>query len=233
MKKFAQQLDRDSTVVDIGCGNKPYAEYFSGKYIGVDHDPKTKADVVSDSINVPLSDSSADAVILNQTLEHVEKPAETVSEIWRLLKPGGLAIITVPLTMKVHATPLSRENAPHSDLAPSLFSQWHVDYWRFTKYGLAVLFKKYKIMELRETSGYAGTLSQSINLLFASLGILYLFSPLYFISNTVGYSLDKIAKFIALRMLGKVGVKFYNLVYISFPLNYILIVKKPYYGHLD
>lgn len=46
---------------------------------------------------VTFKDSSMDMVICCEVLEHVEHPDKAIGEIHRILKPGGRAIVSVPL----------------------------------------------------------------------------------------------------------------------------------------
>jgi len=68
---------------------------------------------------MPYEDNTFDYVIADQVLEHVRKPWVGVEEIRRVLKSGGLAILTSALIFYVHGVPF--------------------DYWRFTPDGLKVL----------------------------------------------------------------------------------------------
>jgi 2-polyprenyl-3-methyl-5-hydroxy-6-metoxy-1,4-benzoquinol methylase len=43
-----------------------------------------------------IESGSIDVVICNSVLEHLWEPTETVSEFWRMLAPGGIALINVP-----------------------------------------------------------------------------------------------------------------------------------------
>jgi 2-polyprenyl-3-methyl-5-hydroxy-6-metoxy-1,4-benzoquinol methylase len=43
-----------------------------------------------------LPEQSADVVILTEVLEHIEYPHEVLNEVYRLLKPNGYFIISVP-----------------------------------------------------------------------------------------------------------------------------------------
>ena len=54
-----------------------------------------------DGQNLHFSKKSFDAVILQDTLEHVENPSILLNEIARVLKPGGLAYITTPNRLSV------------------------------------------------------------------------------------------------------------------------------------
>lgn len=46
---------------------------------------------------IPYVDNSFDYVIINHVLEHVEKDKKAMSELYRVLKPNGTALITVPV----------------------------------------------------------------------------------------------------------------------------------------
>ncbi len=46
--------------------------------------------------DIPLKDSCLDAVICSEVLEHVNSPNESVRELVRVLKPGGVMALSVP-----------------------------------------------------------------------------------------------------------------------------------------
>ncbi len=46
--------------------------------------------------DLPLPDSSVDRMLLVHALEHCENASETLTEIWRVLAPGGRLVIVVP-----------------------------------------------------------------------------------------------------------------------------------------
>ena len=54
------------------------------------------ADMHFDIQQIPLDDCSIDVVICNHLLEHVEDDGKALSEIYRILRPGGWGIILVP-----------------------------------------------------------------------------------------------------------------------------------------
>lgn len=51
---------------------------------------------VGNITDIPLEDSSLDAVICSEVLEHVESPEESITEMIRVLKPGGIIALSVP-----------------------------------------------------------------------------------------------------------------------------------------
>lgn len=49
-----------------------------------------------DITKCPLEDARFDAVVLLNVLEHIENDFEAIKQVYRILKPGGLAFIEVP-----------------------------------------------------------------------------------------------------------------------------------------
>ncbi|GGC46392.1 class I SAM-dependent methyltransferase [Chelatococcus reniformis] len=54
------------------------------------------ASALVDPTMLPLADASYDRVLLVHALEHSEAPAEVLSEVWRILTPGGRLLAVVP-----------------------------------------------------------------------------------------------------------------------------------------
>lgn len=54
--------------------------------------------------NLPFADNTFDWVICNHVLEHVEDEFKSLSEILRVLTPGGRAVLQVPWTPKLEIT---------------------------------------------------------------------------------------------------------------------------------
>ena len=46
--------------------------------------------------NIPIENSSLDAVVCSEVLEHVDSPKESIQELVRVLKPGGIMALSVP-----------------------------------------------------------------------------------------------------------------------------------------
>jgi len=223
---FARKLPVGARVLDIGCGFKPYKELFKGEYVGIDYTADSEADIVCDSAHIPLPDSQFDAIICTQTLPHVPNLLGTVAEMKRLLKPGGLAFVSVPFGIKTVAEVEPIDKAPLSNFSDSVLSFWRQDFWRFTQCGLVVLFKDFTIVWLKPMSGYAGTLLQGINYFLASLRLKYVFVPIFFINNILGLSADGIAKLLFSNSKISIIRRFYRDIYLSWPLNYVVILKK-------
>jgi SAM-dependent methyltransferase len=58
---------------------------------------RADVDVKADITNMSLPDESYDVVYASHVLEHVPDDKKAVEEIYRILKPGGMAILPVPI----------------------------------------------------------------------------------------------------------------------------------------
>ena len=65
----------------------------------------SRIDLVSDIASIPAPDSSFDAILCSEVLEHVPEPTPALDEFARLLKPGGVVILTAPFSSNVHMAP--------------------------------------------------------------------------------------------------------------------------------
>ncbi len=136
-------------LLDVGCGRKPYKSLFNvTSYIGLDiagggHDDDAKsADVYYNGKVFPFRDSFFNYVISNQVLEHVLDQEQLMEEIYRVLKPDGLLLMTVPFVWDEHEAPY--------------------DYWRYTSFGSNYFFSKkgFEIIEQYKSGNYVETLVQ-------------------------------------------------------------------------
>jgi len=65
----------------------------------------SRIDLVSDITEIPAPDASFDAILCSEVLEHVPEPGHALDEFTRLLKPGGVLILTAPFASNVHMAP--------------------------------------------------------------------------------------------------------------------------------
>jgi len=110
-----QELDLKPTdiVLDIGCGGgsltKLIAEKGTKCVIGFDASNnniknankdkhKNKKFVVGDALSLPFKEKYFDKVLTTEIIEHIDDDSKFVSEIARVLKKGGYAVITTPCT---------------------------------------------------------------------------------------------------------------------------------------
>ncbi len=95
---------KDSTILDIGCGNGDFLlemRYLGWNVFGTEVD--TKAVVAATSIGVSVQEGSLsevlypdnffDAINMNNVIEHLPNPEETLRICYKILKPGGVLSI--------------------------------------------------------------------------------------------------------------------------------------------
>jgi SAM-dependent methyltransferase len=63
-----------------------------------------EADDKADIHALPYPDGTYDFVVCSHVLEHVDDPVKAVSELHRVLKPGGVAILMVPILLTIEDT---------------------------------------------------------------------------------------------------------------------------------
>jgi ubiquinone/menaquinone biosynthesis C-methylase UbiE len=127
------------TVVDVGCGlgylGTLYWQYFGkgGKYCGVDISPKLITEAkklsrnwakggtaefkVGDAYQLPYPDDYADVVMCQTLLLHLSDQQKAVNEMFRILKPGGIALCKEPdhLSMALQHSISSMPELPMKD----------------------------------------------------------------------------------------------------------------------
>ncbi len=117
-------------------GQEKYADlrpFFKNKqYIGADIRKGPGVDIILDLHNIELPSDSVGTIICMDTLEHVEFPRKALKEIYRILKPTGMAVISSVMDFPIHDHPF--------------------DYWRFTPEGFKSLLKQFPLSFV----GYTG-----------------------------------------------------------------------------
>ncbi len=136
-------------LIDIGCGTKPYKEMISPfiyEHVGVDHEStfhdKSNIDLFGTAYEIPADNETFDSAICTAVLEHLEEPEQALRECYRVLKPGGVAIYSVPFIWHLREEPR--------------------DYYRYSKHGLKYLFEKsgFKVLEITPLLGFWVTFGQ-------------------------------------------------------------------------
>jgi SAM-dependent methyltransferase len=132
-------------VLDVGCGDKPYGVWLDRsrvtEHLGIDVYPGPRVDLVIEPGRPwALETASFDALVCTQVLEHVADLEHVLSEMRRVLKPGGTLIASVPFAYHQHAFP--------------------DDYRRLSVNGAVRLFQDdYDLIEVRPQGGIGSTLA--------------------------------------------------------------------------
>ena len=120
------------SVLDAGCGSTWVAKALQhSKIFHVSLDISTvnpqkalelypspdHVGIVADSYHLPFRNNSFDCVIAAEIIEHLDKPAEFTEELLRVVKPGGVLIVTTPYRERlayelcIHCHQLTPHNA--------------------------------------------------------------------------------------------------------------------------
>lgn len=116
-------------VLDVGSKNSPYKRIVpSTKYLRLDIDSQSNPDICSDLHNIKWESNYFDTIIATEVLEHLHSPEKAIDEIHRILKPGGVCILSTRFIYRYHPDPK--------------------DYYRFTRDSLEYLFKDYSFIRV-------------------------------------------------------------------------------------
>jgi SAM-dependent methyltransferase len=109
----AETFDCPGPVFEFGSyqvdGQIDYANlrsFFAGKpYVGCDFREGPGVDRVEDVTAINMADNSAGTVICLETFEHVFEVRRAFDEVFRILRPGGVFILTSPFNFRIHGYP--------------------------------------------------------------------------------------------------------------------------------
>ena len=146
-------------LLDVGCGLKPYARLFTDRleaHIGLEYGPESvyrghKADIFGDVAALPVASDSVDTVLCTEVLEHLEDPQAALREFFRVLKDGGLLMVTAPFAYPVHD---------------------ERDYFRYSAKGLRSLLERagFELVRVQPLTGTGRTLALLTNIYLIEIG---------------------------------------------------------------
>ncbi len=129
----------NGNLLDMGCGNIPMYAFYKDRIDSVvcidwensAHEQK-HVDVFCDlNGELPFANDTFDAIICSDVLEHLQDISKAISEIYRILRKGGVVLINYPFMYGLHEEPY--------------------DFARYTEYKIKILAdnNKFNILELR------------------------------------------------------------------------------------
>jgi len=99
-------------ILDCGCGMgfnlRVLADLSGSALVGVERNPRTLSRTRSelsgtrvrlaraDATHLPFRDESFDKILMTEVLEHIPDEAAAVAELWRILRPRGGCVLSVP-----------------------------------------------------------------------------------------------------------------------------------------
>lgn len=133
----------------VGQGMGPLYDHPGIEIYSFDIYDSPNIQFIADGHHLPLPADYFDAVIVQAVLEHVLQPAQVVSEIWRVLQPGGIVYAETPFMQQVHEGPY--------------------DFTRFTESGHRYLFRDFDVIDSGASGGPGVQFMWSVDYLFRSL----------------------------------------------------------------
>lgn len=109
-------LGPDEYGLDLGGG----ARRLHPRLVNLDIADLPEADIIAPATRLPFRDRTLALVVAQEVLEHLPDPHATLTEIFRVLRPGGVAYVQTPWMLGWHSGPR--------------------DFWRFSREGMAQLF---------------------------------------------------------------------------------------------
>lgn len=197
IKHIVKKYNFKGSLLDIGCGDKPYKDFFTqiSSYRGIDFKNYSKNPWYNDkkpdlffnenyvkNFILPFPNNSFNNIVSFQVIEHHKDPQKMIDEMFRIIKNDGLMLLSFTLLVGLHEVPN--------------------DYFRFTEFGLSQLLKKHKhkILEIKKQGSLFSTISYLLNDYLANIAnknkinyfLICLIYPPFLLFSYFSLLLDKI-----------------------------------------
>lgn len=113
VQSLIESVGPRAKILNVGAGYTSLGE----RVVNIDIFDSGTTHIIASAMALPFLDGCADLVILQGVLEHVEDAAGTLSESFRVLKPGGLFYTEMPFLQPYHESPIDLRRSTKSGLA--------------------------------------------------------------------------------------------------------------------
>ena len=145
--------------MDVGAKGSPYVDVIPHKQLlSLDIDPSNNPDICCDIHDLEWEGNYFDMVIAVEVLEHLQDPQRAVNKIYRILKSGGVTIVSTRFLHRYHPDP--------------------TDFYRFTLDSLRHLFRDFTEVDILHHGNRVQVGWELINAGGRSRVLLNLFNPL-------------------------------------------------------
>lgn len=129
LRRILKNITQAGEVLDVGSSIGPYQKLLThNSWIKMDIDEVEGLDVNADAHRLPFPDSIFDSVLLIEVIGHCRDPKSVVDDIFRVLKPGGMLILSTRFIYFYHPYPK--------------------DYYRFTQDSLSALCRSFSDIKI-------------------------------------------------------------------------------------
>jgi SAM-dependent methyltransferase len=120
-------------VLNAGAGTRDISHLIEGTLVNQDirwdNDTRSHIHIYGSLNEIPKPDNTFDTIVCIAVLEHVDNPHKVISEFYRVIKPQGYVVASVPFLQPEHKVP--------------------TDFRRYTRDGLKLLFEEAGFTEIR------------------------------------------------------------------------------------
>lgn len=126
----------EGPILDIGSGNRRYDYLMKETPTAIDTiENKEKKVLYGNATKLSFPGDSFQSVVCIEVLEYIDKPQEALDEMYRVMKKGGVLVLSVPFLFRVHG-----------------------DRFRFTPLQLRDMFFRFEIVSFNTVGGWYTTI---------------------------------------------------------------------------
>jgi SAM-dependent methyltransferase len=171
LERFLRRHATQALTLDLGSSAGFYAALFPRR-VALDIRRGQGVAVVGDALDLCFAEATFDTVLCTEVLEHLPDPQRGIDEMLRVLRDGGTLLLTTRFLFPIHDAP--------------------GDYFRYTRFGLQHLLRRFEDVEIVEEADAMGTLA----ILVQRLGIQ---------AETLGWRPLRIVWHLLARLVGRLG----------------------------